>query len=46
LILALPLGSKLTRMAGEERSIVSPTPGTTMDSVDTKVTRERVLVDV
>src|SRR5713226_4387248 len=30
----------LNRMAGEERSIVSPTPGTTMDSVDTEVTRD------
>src|SRR6266700_2195409 len=30
----------LNRMAGEERSIVSPIPGTTMDSVDTEVTRE------
>jgi GTPase len=29
----------LNRLAGEERSIVSPTPGTTMDSVDTEVTR-------
>jgi GTP-binding protein len=29
----------LNRMAGEERSIVSPTPGTTMDNVDTEVTR-------
>lgn len=29
----------LNRMAGEERSIVSPTPGTTMDSVDTDVVR-------
>ena len=27
----------LNRMAGEERSIVSPVPGTTMDSVDTDV---------
>jgi GTPase len=27
----------LNRMAGEERSIVSPIPGTTMDSVDTEV---------
>jgi GTPase len=27
----------LNRMAGEERSIVSPIPGTTMDSVDTDV---------
>jgi GTPase len=30
----------LNRMAGEERSIVSPTPGTTMDSVDTEVVHE------
>ena len=30
----------LNRMAGEERSIVSPIPGTTMDSVDTDVKRE------
>ncbi len=29
----------LNRMAGEERSIVSPIPGTTMDSVDTEVLR-------
>jgi GTPase len=29
----------LNRMAGEERSIVSPIPGTTMDSVDTEVER-------
>jgi GTPase len=29
----------LNRMAGEERSIVSPNPGTTMDSVDTDVVR-------
>ncbi len=29
----------LNRMAGEERSIVSPIPGTTIDSVDTDVTR-------
>jgi len=28
----------LNRMAGEERSIVSPIPGTTLDSVDTEVT--------
>lgn len=28
----------LNRMAGEERSIVSPIPGTTRDSVDTEVT--------
>ena len=30
----------LNRMAGEERSIVSPIPGTTLDSVDTDVTHE------
>ncbi len=30
----------LNRMAGEERSIVSPIPGTTMDSVDTDVKRD------
>src|SRR6267154_1484661 len=30
----------LNRMVGEERSIVSPTPGTTMDTVDTEVTRD------
>lgn len=30
----------LNRMAGEERSIVSPIPGTTMDNVDTDVARE------
>ncbi|HTZ46907.1 MAG TPA: ribosome biogenesis GTPase Der [Verrucomicrobiae bacterium] len=30
----------LNRMAGEERSIVSPIPGTTMDSVDTDVARD------
>jgi GTP-binding protein len=30
----------LNRMAGEERSIVSPIPGTTMDNVDTEITRE------
>ena len=30
----------LNRMVGEERSIVSPVPGTTMDTVDTEVTRE------
>ncbi len=30
----------LNRMAGEERSIVSPIPGTTIDSVDTDVERE------
>jgi len=29
----------LNRMAGEERSIVSPIPGTTLDSVDTDVER-------
>lgn len=29
----------LNQMAGEERSIVSPIPGTTMDSVDTDVAR-------
>jgi GTPase len=29
----------LNRMSGEERSIVSPIPGTTLDSVDTDVTR-------
>lgn len=29
----------LNRLAGEERSIVSPIPGTTMDSVDTEVLR-------
>lgn len=29
----------LNRMAGEDRSIVSPIPGTTMDNVDTEVTR-------
>ena len=29
----------LNRMAGEERSIVSPIPGTTMDNVDTDVAR-------
>jgi len=29
----------LNRMAGEERSIVSPIPGTTVDSVDTEVDR-------
>jgi GTPase len=29
----------LNRMAGEERSIVSPIPGTTLDSVDTDVMR-------
>lgn len=28
----------LNRLAGEERSIVSPIPGTTMDNVDTEVT--------
>src|SRR5207245_805262 len=30
----------LNRMAGEDRSIVSPIPGTTMDNVDTEVSRE------
>ncbi len=30
----------LNRMVGEERSIVSPIPGTTMDSVDTEVEHE------
>jgi len=30
----------LNRLAGEERSIVSPIPGTTMDSVDTEVVRD------
>jgi GTP-binding protein len=30
----------LNRMVGEQRSIVSPVPGTTMDTVDTEVTRE------
>lgn len=30
----------LNRLAGEERSIVSPIPGTTMDSVDTDITHE------
>jgi GTPase len=30
----------LNRMAGEERSIVSPIPGTTMDNVDTEVRRD------
>jgi len=30
----------LNRMAGEERAIVSPVPGTTMDSVDTEVIHE------
>jgi len=30
----------LNRLAGEERSIVSPIPGTTIDSVDTDVVRE------
>lgn len=29
----------LNRLVGEERSIVSPVPGTTMDNVDTEVTR-------
>jgi GTPase len=30
----------LNRMVGEERSIVSPIPGTTMDNVDTEIVRE------
>jgi GTPase len=30
----------LNRMAGEERSIVSPIPGTTMDNVDTEIVRD------
>jgi GTPase len=30
----------LNRLVGEDRSIVSPVPGTTMDTVDTEVTRE------
>src|SRR5262249_43258876 len=30
----------LNRMVGEERSIVSPLPGTTMDTVDTEITRD------
>src|SRR6202040_625050 len=30
----------LNRMVGEERSIVSPVPGTTMDTVDTEITRD------
>jgi GTPase len=30
----------LNRLAGEERSIVSPVPGTTMDTVDTELTRD------
>jgi len=30
----------LNHLAGEERSIVSPVPGTTMDTVDTEVTRD------
>jgi GTPase len=30
----------LNRLVGEERSIVSPVPGTTMDTVDTEITRE------
>src|SRR6202047_1354893 len=30
----------LNRLAGEERSIVSPIPGTTMDNVDMEVSRE------
>jgi GTPase len=29
----------LNRLVGEERSIVSPIPGTTMDNVDTQITR-------
>jgi GTPase len=29
----------LNRLVGEERSIVSPLPGTTMDNVDTEITR-------
>jgi GTP-binding protein len=29
----------LNRLVGEERAIVSPIPGTTMDSVDTEITR-------
>ncbi len=29
----------LNRLVGEERSIVSPIPGTTMDNVDTEITR-------
>jgi GTP-binding protein len=30
----------LNRLVGEERSIVSPIPGTTMDNVDTEITRD------
>jgi GTPase len=30
----------LNRLVGEERSIVSPVPGTTIDTVDTEVTRD------
>jgi len=30
----------LNRMVGEERAIVSPVPGTTMDTVDIEVTRD------
>ncbi len=30
----------LNRLAGEERSIVSPIPGTTMDNVDTEISRD------
>jgi GTPase len=30
----------LNRMVGEERSIVSPIPGTTMDNVDTEIARQ------
>ena len=30
----------LNRMVGEDRSIVSPIPGTTMDNVDTEITRD------
>src|SRR4029077_15307995 len=30
----------LNRMVGEERAIVSPVPGTTMDTVDTEVSRD------
>jgi GTP-binding protein len=30
----------LNRLVGEERSIVSPTPGTTMDTVDTEIARD------
>ena len=36
----------LNRMAGEERSIVSPIPGTTMDNVDTDVVQEWEAVPV